>query len=128
VKIVENSIHRIHRQLGAALDEDVYRKVLAHELRRNSLRVEQDVFVPVEFEGLTIEEAFRIDTFVEGKILVQIISIPWINERSYEWWEDRLRSGLNLTGAQFAIVANFGTYLGDLMFRIQYSGSEEQGA
>ena len=45
--IVDVALH-VHRELGPGLLESVYQKVLAHELRKRGLRVEEEVPIPVE--------------------------------------------------------------------------------
>src|SRR5262245_28721254 len=65
----------IHRELGPGLLETVYEIVLAHELTRRGLRVQRQVPVPIEYQGLRFDEGFRDDLIVGGKEVVELKSV-----------------------------------------------------
>ena len=52
--IVDAAI-KVHRALGRGLLESAYQACLAHELRRRRHRVECEVALPLQFEGMLIE-------------------------------------------------------------------------
>ena len=58
--IVDAAI-KVHRALGPGLLESAYQACLAHELRRRERRVECEVALGLEFEGMLIEVGYRID-------------------------------------------------------------------
>ena len=41
--------------------ESVYEIVLAHELAKRGLKVERQVSIPIEYNGLKFQEGFRAD-------------------------------------------------------------------
>ncbi|KAF0246560.1 MAG: hypothetical protein FD180_558 [Planctomycetota bacterium] len=47
----------VHRVLGPGLLEGAYEVCLQHELRLRGLKVERQVVLPVQYKGVTIEEA-----------------------------------------------------------------------
>jgi GxxExxY protein len=49
---------RVHSILGPGLLESVYPTCLAHELRKRGLRVEQEVPVPIIYDGIIIDVGF----------------------------------------------------------------------
>ena len=51
----------IHRALGPGLFESVYERILEHELAKRGLRVSRQVPIPVVWDGLQIDDAFRAD-------------------------------------------------------------------
>ena len=63
---------RIHTALGPGLLENAYRACLAHELRRNGLQVQTEVFLPVQYEGITVELGYRIDVLVEDQLVLEL--------------------------------------------------------
>jgi GxxExxY protein len=65
----------IHTRLGPGLLESVYEVVLANKLTRAGLKVERQVPVPIEFEGIRFEEGFRVDLIVEQAVLVELKSV-----------------------------------------------------
>ena len=66
---------RIHRELGPGLLESVYEIVLAEALRRDGFAVARQVPVPIEFDGLHIEGAFRLDLLVGDRLIVEIKAV-----------------------------------------------------
>jgi GxxExxY protein len=63
---------KVHSALGPGLLESAYEACLAHELRRNGLKVETQVELPIEFEGTVLDVGYRIDMLVEDLVLVEL--------------------------------------------------------
>ena len=78
-KVVFESGLKIHRKLGIGLYEAVYEECLVYELKRNGLKVEKQKDISVEYEGLIIEKAFRLDLLIENKVVIEIKAVPEIN-------------------------------------------------
>ena len=55
---------KVHSALGPGLLESVYAVCLAHELRRRGLKVENQVKIPISYEGLELDAGLRIDLLV----------------------------------------------------------------
>jgi iron complex transport system substrate-binding protein len=70
-----HSAMELHTRLGPGLFESVYTRVLEKDLSRSGLRVERQVAVPIEYEGLAFDEAFRADLIVEGAVIVEVKSV-----------------------------------------------------
>jgi GxxExxY protein len=66
---------RMHRDLGPGLLESVYEIVLAEALARKGYRVGRQVPVPIEYNDLLFEAAFRIDLLVEGQLIIEVKSV-----------------------------------------------------
>jgi GxxExxY protein len=66
---------QVHRALGAGLLETVYEICLAHELRKRGLSVRRQEPVPIVYDGLRFEEAFRFDLLVGDRVLCEIKSV-----------------------------------------------------
>ena len=59
---------RVHSSLGPGLLESTYEACLIYELRKLGLAVEQQVPVPVIYDGVKlVEVGYRIDILVEGQ-------------------------------------------------------------
>lgn len=78
-KVVFESGLKIHRKLGIGLYEAVCEECLVYELKRNGLKVEKQKDISVEYEGLIIEKAFRLDLLIENKVVIEIKAVPEIN-------------------------------------------------
>ncbi|HYL57293.1 MAG TPA: GxxExxY protein, partial [Candidatus Acidoferrales bacterium] len=59
--VVIGSALKVHTALGPGLLEGAYELCLAHELLKQGLVVRKQVFVPIRYEDLTVENAYRID-------------------------------------------------------------------
>ncbi len=76
---IRKSIFSAYNELGPGLLEKVYEKVLTYELQNNGLAVKTQVQIPIEYKGLFIDTSFIADIIVENKVIVEIKSIPEIN-------------------------------------------------
>lgn len=54
-RVVVDAIYRVHRALGPGLLESVYEACLLHELRKRALMVEQQVVLPVHYDGVRLD-------------------------------------------------------------------------
>jgi len=104
--VVETAIY-LHKNLGSGLLENVYEVVLMKLLAKKGLAVQRQVLVPIEFEGEHFNEGFRIDLFVEGKVILELKSIEKINPVN----KKQLLTYLKLTNAKLGYILNFGAEL-----------------
>ncbi len=49
---------RVHSNRGPGLMESTYHKCLAHELRRAGIPFEQEVRIPLVYEGMTVDPGY----------------------------------------------------------------------
>jgi GxxExxY protein len=75
VGIILDAAFRIHTRLGPGLLESVYQRVLVYELVKEGLSVEVQKAIPIFYEEIHIEEGYRADLIVEGKILLELKSV-----------------------------------------------------
>ena len=68
----------LHRDLGPGLLETVYEMVLLHELQQQGLSVQRQVPIPIEYHGIQIEEGFRADLLIEGKVIIELKSVEQV--------------------------------------------------
>ncbi|ACU08644.1 hypothetical protein FIC_02209 [Flavobacteriaceae bacterium 3519-10] len=106
-KVIFESGLKIHRKLGIGLYEAVYEECLVFELRNKGLKVEVQKDISIEYEGLRIPKAFRLDLLIEGKVIVEIKAVPEIN--SYHTFQ--LLNYLRITGCKLGMILNFHSLL-----------------
>lgn len=75
--IVDASL-KIHRNLGPGLLERVYEECLCYELRKREIRFERQKLIPVLYDDIVIEGAFRLDLLVDGRVIVELKSVETI--------------------------------------------------
>jgi GxxExxY protein len=69
----------IHKELGPGLLESVYELLMAERLRRSGCLVERQKLLPVEFDGVTLADGYRVDLLVEGKLIIEVKSVERLN-------------------------------------------------
>lgn len=66
----------VHREMGPGLFEKIYEEALERELKSRGLSVERQLAVYVSYKGVPVhEEAYRIDLFVGGEIVVELKAV-----------------------------------------------------
>ncbi len=106
-KIVVEVAFHVHKQLGPGLLESVYQKVMAYELRKRALHVEEEVPLPVFWEGTKLEVGFRIDLFINRKLIVELKSV----EKTAPVHKKVLLTYLRLSDSRLGLLVNFGEEL-----------------
>ena len=101
--IIEAAI-QIHRDLCPGLLESVCVNLLARQLERRGLRVEREVPVSFEYDGVLYEQALRVDLLIEGRIVVEVKS----QERLAPVHSRQLLTYLRLLNLQVGLLINFG--------------------
>lgn len=106
-KIVVDVAYHIHTKLGPGLLESVYEAVMMHELRKRGLHVQNQVPIPVEWDGERLEIGFRADLIVEHCIIVELKSI----EAVARVHKKILLTYLRLADRRLGLLINFGEEL-----------------
>ena len=70
---------KVHRKFGPGMLESVYERLLEAELVKRRHEVERQKSVSFEYEGMTLEDAFRVDLFVDGRIVVELKTTEKMN-------------------------------------------------
>ena len=102
-RVVDCAVH-LHMRLGPGLLETVYEVILAHLLREEGLEVRRQVQIPIEFDGLRFEEAFRADMIVADKVLVELKSAQTVRRAH----KKQVLTYLKLTDMKLGYLLNFG--------------------
>ena len=123
--IIIEAAMRVHSALGPGLLEHVYKACLAHELRKFGLKVEVEVALPVEYEGLRFDFAYRMNLVVEDAVVVELKSV----ENILPIHRAQLVSYLKLTGYPVGLLINFNSvHLRDGIRRIVNTKKELSSA
>ncbi len=70
-KQILNAAFAVHTRLGPGLLESVYEVVLAYELEKSGLTAERQKPMPILYDNIRFDEAFRSDLVVNGKVIVE---------------------------------------------------------
>ena len=105
--IIIDTAVKLHKNLGSGLLESVYEVILAKLLIKKGLLAQRQVAIPIEFENEHFDEGFRIDIFVEGKVIIEIKSVDKINDAH----KKQLLTYLKLSNTKLGYILNFGSGL-----------------
>lgn len=97
----------VHRALGPGLLESVYEECLAHELSRRGLKVERQVFFPIQYEGYELSNKLRIDLLVEDEVVIELKAV----EKMHPLYEAQLLTYLRLSKKRLGFLINFNVHL-----------------
>lgn len=103
-KIIFDAGLKIHRKLGTGLYERVYEECLAYELKNAGLSFERQKSLPIQYESLFVNDAFRVDLLVEGKVVVELKSST---EKESLFFEAQLLNYLRLGNYKLGMLLNF---------------------
>lgn len=95
---------KIHDHLGPGLLESVYEILLSESLKERGLSVERQKVIPITFNGHIINEAFRADILVEGRLLIELKS----TERFAPVHAKQVLTYLRLMDLPLGLLMNFG--------------------
>ncbi len=95
--------YKVHLALGPGLLESTYEVCLVHELIVAGLKIEQQKPLPVVYNGIKLDAAYRIDLLVEDKVVVELKSVESIAEIH----KAQLLTYLKLSGKQVGLLMNF---------------------
>lgn len=93
----------VHRHLGPGLLESAYRKCMVRELELRELEVQAEVPLPIEYKGISIEPAFRMDLVVNGLVVVELKAV----DAFVPVHEAQLLTYLKLSSKKVGLMFNF---------------------
>ena len=102
---IRGAIFNIYEKLGPGLLESAYERTLIYELKKRGLHVESQVSIPIIYEEIQLESAFRLDLLINKKVVIEIKSVEKLSQLHHK----QLLTYLKLTGYKLGILVNFNT-------------------
>jgi len=102
-EIVIGAAIKVHSAVGPGLLESAYESCLAYELDKRGVRTRKQVIVPLRYEGLTVDNGYRIDLLVEDRVVVELKAVAAI----LPVHRGQLLSYLRLGGFKLGYLLNF---------------------
>lgn len=93
----------VHRALGPGLLESAYQECLRYELAKSGLVVEKEKAMPLIYEDIKLECGYRIDLFVERRIIVGVKSAEALNDV----YLAQVLTYLKLANTRIGLLINF---------------------
>ena len=112
--LIRSAIYEVYDELGPGLLESSYEFALKHELETLGLQVKSQVELPLSYKDLVLNNAYKLDLLVEGKVIIELKSVDTIHKVHHK----QLITYLKLSNLKLGILVNFNTdYLKDNIFR-----------
>ena len=102
-QILDAAFH-VHTKLGPGLFESVYEVIMAYELRKRGLSAERQKAMPILYDDIRFDEAFRSDIVVNGKVIAELKSV----EALLPVHAKQVLTQLRLSGLKLGLLINFG--------------------
>lgn len=93
----------VHRAIGPGLLESVYEECLSHELSLRDIQFQGQLPLALEYKGVRIECAYRLDLLVNNLVVIEIKSVETI-QRIHE---AQLLTYLKIGGWKLGLLINF---------------------
>ena len=101
-QIIDAAI-KVHTALGPGLLESAYEVCLTHELRQRGMKVQTQVVLPIQYNGLNLDAGYRIDLLVEDIVIVEFKAV----EEMLPLYDAQILSYLRLRQLQVGLLINF---------------------
>jgi len=95
---------KLDKHFGPGVYETEYEPVLIHELKRRSFTTRNQIPVPLVYEGLTFDVAFKMDVVVNELVILELKSVEKLEPVHFK----QLLTYLRLTGLRLGLLINFG--------------------
>ena len=106
-RLVVDAAYHVHTRLGPGLLESVSEAVLAYELKKRGLRVQCQVPIPIEYDGLRFDVGFRADLLVEDLVMVELKSV----QAEHPVHKKQTLTYIQLANQRLGLRVNFGAPL-----------------
>ena len=93
---------KVSNGLGSGFLEKVYENALVHELHKIGVSVQQQVLVPVTYDGINVGE-YVADLLVENIVLIELKVVQDLNQIHFAQCMNYLRA----TGLPVCLLMNF---------------------
>jgi len=94
---------KVHSALGPGLMESAYEACLPQELRKAGCKVARQVVLPLVYDGVEIDQGYRIDLLVDDVVIIELKSADSIHAVH----EAQIISYLKLSKKPMGLILNF---------------------
>ena len=110
----------VHRKYHPGLLESAYEAAMKYVLEQEGYTVERQVFLPIFWENVQLDQTYRMDLVIEGDIIVELKAVTHVDtpHRRQLW------NYMNLTHTPYGMLINFGT---DSLYSEWYERDEFTG-
>ena len=93
----------VHKNLGPGLLESAYEECLYYEIGSKGLWIEKQKPLPLVYKEIKLEAGYRIDLWVENKLIIEVKSVEFLNEVHLA----QVMTYLRVSGCKLGLLLNF---------------------
>jgi GxxExxY protein len=101
--IVVDVCIKIHSKIGPGCFERVYEELLYYELVKLGLNVQRQLYLPIEYEEVNIENAYKLDLLVENMLVLELKTLYPLPSVYFK----QIRTHLSLLNLKHGMLLNF---------------------
>ena len=94
---------KVHTQLGAGCLESTYGACLCYQLTTDGMTFAHQVRLPIVYEGIQLDAAYRVDFIVENCVILEIKAV----EKLLPLHVAQVLTSLKLSRHQVGLLVNF---------------------
>lgn len=102
---IRGAVYKVYNELGPGLLESVYEAALCYQLRKDGLRVENQVRLDVFYDNTILPVDYRLDLLVEDSVIVELKSVEEIKPLHHK----QLLTYLRIADKRIGLLVNFNT-------------------
>ena len=102
---IRGAIYNVYNALGPGLLESVYEAALCYQLRKEGLKVENQVRLDVMYDGVVLPVDFRLDILVEDSVIIELKSVEELKPIHHK----QLMTYLRIANKHLGLLVNFST-------------------
>lgn len=95
---------RVHRKFKPGLVESAYEAALKYLLELRGMKVQRQVYLPIFWDNVPLEQSYRMDLVVDG-IIVELKAVQFVSVEH----RMQLQSYMNITHTEYGMLINFGS-------------------
>ena len=94
----------VHREYKPGLLESAYEAAFKYVLEQEGYQVERQVFLPIYWKDVQLDQTSRMDLVIDGDIIVELKAVAHVDtpHRRQLW------NYMNLTHTRYGMLINFG--------------------
>ncbi len=96
--------YKIYTDLGPGLFESVYESLLENALKKRDFQVKRQYPIQFVYDGIVVEQGFRVDLFVEDKVVIELKSVETLQPIH----KKQVLTYLRIMKLPLGILINFG--------------------
>ena len=102
-KDITGEAMRVHRTYHGGLLESAYEAALKYVLEQKGYKVERQVFLPIYWDDVQLDQTYRMDLVINDDIIVELKAINHVDTQHRR----QLWNYMNLTHLPYGMLINF---------------------